>query len=697
MYGLPPAPYPINYTGSNSFSNLSAKNNIASNINNGLSYLPINNNVFKAIGCINSNSSNLLAINNVTSNNNSHSNIPVNNNIFKANSCINNGNPSNNIISSSDGISSNLSVNNNIFNPISCINSSTSPNLPVLEEKSSNIPATEVLEEMYNTLKLDIPPVFTFRQEIVTQKFFCSAGFMNKWYDTKEAFPNQEGAKEAAAQNLLKIIMASEEYENYLRVQEEKQSTSHQTNVGGLSMFLKNLHINPATPETMRKKRKRYRGRNRINVGNFNQNINNGNKQFITQGTAIQKLSKKQRKKLHRQLMMQKDIEKQNAVQDNLCPVPVSIQECKPKKVTFDDKILILGEDVIPKSKSSMGLKSIMSQKNQSSSNQYNEIPGEPETYQTLVSEKDKICIPPSKLLDEFCIISNFSKPMYNFCNGGYGNYYIAEILVGGVKYIGEQVFWYPDEAAHECVAEMAFNILYAKSDENTKRKLKERISLALLDRFSIDMQIMPNEAAASFILPQQRYEQPNFAETFPKYNDPCMQRFGIPPSQLPASYCNVQEGPSPQLMFNNSSTFGASLFPKPSVQNLGSVQQTHQEISTQIQTNPKSSTVSSTLPQQHQEVSTQIQTKPKSSTVSSTLPQHHPNEFPCILYKLVNEKGWGIIDYEYSKTLKGYKCSCYVRKLKFTSNTCVDKESARNQAAKIALLALPEYKDCEI
>src|SRR6266540_2542857 len=111
-----------------------------------------------------------------------------------------------------------------MYDPLS--NSCTTNNYYGLPSKNNvlgktfynNIPATEVLEEMYKALNLDIPPVYTFRQETTTQKFFCSAGFINCWYDTRETFSDIEEAKEVAAQNLLNIIMSSEEYKMFLRV-----------------------------------------------------------------------------------------------------------------------------------------------------------------------------------------------------------------------------------------------------------------------------------------------------------------------------------------------------------------------------------------------------------------------------------------------------------------------------------------------
>jgi hypothetical protein len=692
MYSLSHIPHSVNYT-DNGFSSLRAKNNNV-NVANSLSYISINNDVFKAISFNNSNSS--LTKNKFTNTGSSgHSNLSVNN-TYNTISYNNIGNPSslpakNNVFQAvgNGGGSSNLLVNNNVFKPTSHVNSSNPPN--IFEEKSSNIPATKVLEEMYKTLELDIPPVFTFRQEVITQNFFCSAVFMNKWYDTEEAFPNEEVAREAAAQNLLKIIMTSREYENYLQAKEEHQ----QANVGRLTQFLKNLHISPVTPNTpntpntpvtpvtpvMKRKKRKSRGRNSINTGNFRK----GNKQSSIPRATIQKLSKSQRKKLNRQFKMKKAIGKQDAVQSIFCPTPVSTQENKPKKVKFDDKILVLGQDFIPKPKGSKVLKGIMSQKNQKSSYQYDQISNEPITYQMLVREfleKDKICIPPSKFLDEFCIISNISKPNYDFYNDGYGNY-IAEILVGDVKYIGERVYRYIEEA-QECVAEIAFNILYAKSDENTKMKFKETLSFASLDRSlnmpDMLMPDMPSEAAASFVLPQQNHESyQNYHESYQNYHNSYMQQFEMPPTPLPTTYCNNPMESSRRPMLNTSatpSTFGSNhLSAPPSVSIPDNTQQTRQEIlKQQDQAGPKNSAVNLTVPRQQNESIT-----------------------PYVLDKLAKERSWGVIDYQYSKTLKGYKCTCHVRKLKFTSNPCTDKDTAKNQAAKIALLALPEYSDCEI
>ncbi|CAG8504056.1 19954_t:CDS:2 [Rhizophagus irregularis] len=624
MYSLPRIPHSVNYIKNNSFSNLPTKinNDVFNFIDSNRSSILTKNKVANIGSSGPSNLSVNNTFNTINRNNNGNtSNLPTKNNVFQ---------PVNNSNNGSGGGSSNMSVNNNDYKPTSHVNSSSSPN--ILEEKSSNIPATKVLEEMYKTLELEIPPVFTFRQEVFTQKFFCSAGFMNKWYDTKEAFPNQEIAREAAAQSLLKIIMASKEYEDYLQ-EKEKQ----------------------------------------------------GNKQSFTPRNTIQKLSRSQRKKLKRQIrMQQKVIGKQDAVQSIFCPNPVSRQENKPKKVKFDDKILVLGQDFIPKPNGSKSLRGIMSQKNQNSSYQYDQISNEPITYQMLVREfleKDKIYVPPSKFLDDFCIISNISKPNYDFYNDGYGNF-IAEILVGDVKYIGERVFCYVEEA-QECVAEIAFNILYNKSDRNTKTKFKDRLSFASLDR-SLDMPDMlmpdmPSEAAASFGLLQQRHE--SYIPIYPNCNSSCIQQFGMPPPPppppppLPTTYCNIPMEPSRPMSntSENPSTFDSSPLTAPlSVSNLGNVQKTRQEIPTQ-----------------------QIQVEPKQST---TVPrQQNDSITPYVLHKLAKERGWGVIDYQYSKTLKGYKCTCYIRKLKFTSNPCIDKDTAKNQAAKIALLALPEYSDCEI
>lgn len=698
MYSLPRIPH---YIDNNGFSNLPTKiNNDVFNFLDSNSSSILTKNKVTNIG--NSGPSNLSVniFNTINRNNSGNtSNLPAKNNVFQ---------PVNNSNNGSGGGSFNIQVNNNVYKSTSHINSSSSPN--ILEEKSSNIPATKVLEEMYKTLELEIPPVFTFRQEVFTQKFFCSAGFMNKWYDTKEAFPNQEIAREAAAQSLLKIIMTSKEYENYLQAK-EKQGTNQQINVGRLSKFLKNLHISPVTPnspnspkspntpdtpdtpvtpftpvipEIMKRKRKRNRGRNFINNGKFRK----GNKQSSTPRNTIQKLSRSQRKKLKRQVrMQQKVIGKQDAVQSIFCPNPVFKQENKPKKVKFDDKILVLGQDFIPKPNGSKSLRGIMSQKNQNSSYQYDQISNEPISYQMLVREfleKDKICIPPSKFLDDFCIISNISKPNYDFYNDCYGNF-IAEILVGDVKYISERGFCYVEEA-RECVAEIAFNILYEKSDENTKMKFKERLSFASLDR-SLDMPDMlmpdmPSEAAALFGLPQQRHE--GYIPIYQNCNSSCMQQFGMPPPPLPTTYCNIPMEPSRSMsnISENPSTFDSNpLSAPPPVSNLDNVQQTRQEIYTQqIQTTQ------------------QIQAGPISSAVNLTVPrQQNDSITPYVLHKLAKERGWGVIDYQYSKTLKGYKCTCYVRKLKFTSNPCIDKDTAKNQAAKIALLALPEYSDCEI
>ncbi|PKY47115.1 hypothetical protein RhiirA4_403141 [Rhizophagus irregularis] len=705
MYSLPRIPHSVNYIKNNSFSNLPTKinNDVFNFIDSNRSSILTKNKVANIGSSGPSNLSVNNTFNTINRNNNGNtSNLPTKNNVFQ---------PVNNSNNGSGGGSSNMPVNNNDYKPTSHVNSSSSPN--ILEEKSSNIPATKVLEEMYKTLELEIPPVFTFRQEVFTQKFFCSAGFMNKWYDTKEAFPNQEIAREAAAQSLLKIIMASKEYEDYLQ-EKEKQGTNQQINVGRLSKFLKNLHISPVTPNTpnmpntpdspdspdipvapftsvmpftpvmpeiMKRKKKKNKGRNFINNGKFRK----GNKQSFTPRNTIQKLSRSQRKKLKRQIrMQQKVIGKQDAVQSIFCPNPVSRQENKPKKVKFDDKILVLGQDFIPKPNGSKSLRGIMSQKNQNSSYQYDQISNEPITYQMLVREfleKDKIYVPPSKFLDDFCIISNISKPNYDFYNDGYGNF-IAEILVGDVKYIGERVFCYVEEA-QECVAEIAFNILYNKSDGNTKTKFKDRLSFASLDR-SLDMPDMlmpdmPSEAAASFGLLQQRHE--SYIPTYPNCNSSCIQQFGMPPPPppppppLPTTYCNIPMEPSRPMSntSENPSTFDSSPLTAPlSVSNLGNVQKTRQEIPTQ-----------------------QIQVEPKHST---TVPrQQNDSITPYVLHKLAKERGWGVIDYQYSKTLKGYKCTCYIRKLKFTSNPCIDKDTAKNQAAKIALLALPEYSDCEI
>ncbi|GES78709.1 hypothetical protein GLOIN_2v768782 [Rhizophagus clarus] len=650
----------VNYIDNNGFSNLPAKNNNINVANN----LPINNDVLRAIS---NSSSNLLTKNMATNFGSSGpSNLSVNN-IFNNTICCNNGgNTSNlpaknnvsqavNICSSgSSGDSSNLLVNNNIFNSTSYVNSSSFPN--ILEEKSSNIPATKVLEEMYKTLELEIPPVFTFRQEVITQNYFCSAGFMNKWYDTEKAFSSQEIAREVAAQNLLKIIMTSREYENYLQTK-EKQGTIQQANVGRLSNLLKNLHISPVTPSTpntpntpntpdlpdtfstpvasvmpeiMKRKKKKIKGRN--NPNNFGK-LRKGNKQPFPPRATIQKLSKRQRKKLNRQFKMQKAIGKQDAAQSIFCPIPVSRQESKPKKVKFDDKILILGQDVIPKPSKPNGskvLKGIMSKKNQNSY-QYDQISNESITYQMLVKEfleKDNICLPPSKFLDEFCIISNIPKPNYDFYNDGYGNY-IAEILVGDVKYIGERVYCYIEEA-QECVAEIAFNLLYAKSDGYTKMKFKERLSFASLDR-SLDMPDMlmpdmPSEAAASFGLPQQRHE--SYIPSYPNYNNSCMQQFGVPPSPLPTTFYDIPMEHS-RPTFN---TFGSNPPSTPSsVSNLDNTQQIRQEVSNQyIQAESKSSNANLAVPQQQNESIT-----------------------PYVLDKLAEERGWGVIDYQYSKTLK--------------------------------------------
>ncbi|PKC75702.1 hypothetical protein RhiirA1_407296, partial [Rhizophagus irregularis] len=209
MYSLPRIPHSVNYIKNNSFSNLPTKinNDVFNFIDSNRSSILTKNKVANIGSSGPSNLSVNNTFNTINRNNNGNtSNLPTKNNVFQ---------PVNNSNNGSGGGSSNMSVNNNDHKPTSHVNSSSSPN--ILEEKSSNIPATKVLEEMYKTLELEIPPVFTFRQEVFTQKFFCSAGFMNKWYDTKEAFPNQEIAREAAAQSLLKIIMASKEYEDYLQ------------------------------------------------------------------------------------------------------------------------------------------------------------------------------------------------------------------------------------------------------------------------------------------------------------------------------------------------------------------------------------------------------------------------------------------------------------------------------------------------
>jgi hypothetical protein len=688
MYGLSSASCSTNYTNVNSFSNLQT-NNVAKvsniDVNSGSYYLPINSNIFKSINCVNSSDTNLSA-----KNTSSLPNISINNNIYEAISCANSSSfnlPVENDVFEAANINSssisNIPVNNNVFKVINyannngssnlpeknivvkalgCINNCSSYNLPAksnaLEEKSSNKPATEVLEEMYKALKLDIPPVFTFRQETFTQKFFCSAGFMNKWYDTKEAFPNREGAQEAAAQSLLKIIIASEEYEKYLQV--ENQSTNHKVNVEDSSRVLKNINLKPTISEkTSKRRKKKNKGKNYIGKS-CQYYKKKGAKQSFTRRMVM---SNRQIKKLQKRHFMQQNTTnsvvelEQNTVQNIFCSVPVFEQESKPKKVKFDDKILILGEDVIPKPKSN-SLKSIMSHKNQISSSQCNQIPNEPETYQTLVrelSEKDKIRASASKLLDEFCIISNIPKPKYNFCNYGYGNC-VAEILVGNIKYVGERdrIFWRQNEA-QEYVAERAFNTLYAESDENTRIKFRRGISLTLLPDIS-------NKVVASFTLPQQRYEPQSYTPAFQNYDN---QPLGILTHISEALNIVV-----PQQMVNIStmSTAHADPFSAPSVPNFGIVQ-THQEIPTQIPTGYTSSTSGSTVPQQ--------------STTS---------QFPGILRKLVDEKDWGFVDYQYSKTLQGYKCTCHVKKLKFTSNPCINQEIAKNQAAKIALLAFSEY-----
>ncbi|CAG8549538.1 14598_t:CDS:2 [Funneliformis caledonium] len=455
----------------------------------------------------------------------------------------------------------------------------------------SNIPATEVLEEMYKTLKLDIPPMYTFRQETSSQKYFCSAGFINIWYDTKETFSNQEGAKEAAAQNLLKVIMSSEEHERFLQVLKEKKE--------------------------------------KLNT-NYQEANDDGE---LSKPVNPSKLSKKKKKKL-RKIQQAVAAINQGLMQAN--------QESKPKKVQFDDRILILGKDFIPKSNRSRGIRSIMSQRR--------------EPYQILVeeyAEKDKKRVPASKLLDEFCTITNISKPIYEFYDDGQGNY-VAYILVGEIKYMGERVFWYPYEA-QECVAEMAFNVLYAKSDENARMEIKRRIPH------------LPNEMYASLTLSQQGYVSQNHMPTYP---NPFMQQPFEMASQLPPStYQNVPMGFTYQPMFNLPPTTPYASFSTSHAPNLEGVQQMCQEIPVNV---PTKRAIITDVPQRQKESVTQ--------------------NYPSILYKLVNENDWGIIEYQFSKTFKGYRCTCHARKLKFISNPCEDKESAKNQAAKIAFLAFLEY-----
>ncbi|CAI2166601.1 4587_t:CDS:1 [Funneliformis geosporum] len=519
-------------------------------------------------------------------------------------------------------------------------------NNDTLEKIYCNIPATEVLEEMYKTLKLDIPPMYTFRQETISQKYFCSAGFIKIWYDTKETFSDKEGAKEAAARNLLKIIMSLEEHEKFLQVLREKLKKNQEANDdGGLSNFMKNLHLNiPKKKKNKNKHNPTVTGRPRRSKKSFDMQVN------------TPKLGKKHRKKLR------KNQQAMAAINQNFN------QESKPKKVQFDDRILILGEDVIPKSNRSNGIRSIMSQRRKNStgtSSLYGAISNNsPETYQILVeefAEKDKICVPASKLLDEFCTITNISKPRYEFCDDGYGNY-VAEILVGEVKYKGERVFWYPDEA-QECVAEIAFNVLYAKIDENTRMEFKRRIHHAFN---------MPKEMQTPLTISQQGYESQNHVPAYPNYSgNPCIQQpFGMTSQLPPPIYHNNPMEFTSQPIFNLPPTTLAAPFSTHHAPNLESVQQqTRQEIPVNIPTKRANRT---DVSQQQKE----------------PIAQYYPN----ILYKLVNENDWGIIEYQFSNTSKGYRCTCHARKLKFISNPCADKESAKNQAAKIAFLAFLEY-----